>query len=95
MGGPDFSETQTEGALGPKASWKVKWFGEEPQGQAALPLPALGEHLLTELVHLPEAPGPEAEALALGSWLKLAVGREGSPHGPHLWHSSGRGFVIF
>lgn len=25
--GPDFLETQTEGTLDPKPSWKLKWFG--------------------------------------------------------------------
>lgn len=79
MGGPDFSGTQTEGALGPKASWKVKWFGEEPQHQAALPLP-VGEHLLTELVSLPQAPCPASQALDAGS--KLPVGLDLLP--PHV-----------
>lgn len=94
--GPDFSETKTEGALGLKASWKLKWFGEEPHSQAALPLPALDEHLFTEVVYLLEAPCPESEALALGSWLRASCGaRHAAPHDLHLWRGSGRWFFFF
>ena len=70
--GPDFLETQTEGALGPKPPWKLKWFGEEPQCQAALPLQALGKHLFAAVAYVLEAPYPESEGLALRSWPKAS-----------------------
>lgn len=53
-----------------EASWTFKRFWEEPQHQAALRLPALGEHLFTEVVYLPEASCPESET----SWLKAICG---------------------